>query len=298
MQTTARNYFEKYSGSDAAAILCSLCNQNVKTFENDWLEFKSGRSQEKHVEEKWSKALGAFANNEGGVVIWGIDARKDEKGVDAAGKVVPVEDVNLFTTRLQEIARFATDPPLQGLEYKQVTLNAATCEGFVVCFIPEGTIKPYRSEKGQKKYYLRSGDESKEPTVSVLRQLFYPSKKCRARLFVTANPNAEQCSFHCRLVNEGGVSIESGEGLVVSPFRILVGQHLRLRALLHPSLYEDLNITVERTHQLDVQIEIAILLYQRDQGAMRTAFRYIPYRQMFIENNEPVRDLEKYLEPV
>jgi len=54
------------------------------TFEEEWLDFKgAAATPPDKIKEIWSKALAGFANTEGGVLVWGIDARKDPTtGVD------------------------------------------------------------------------------------------------------------------------------------------------------------------------------------------------------------------------
>ena len=181
--TTAREYFQQFTAADAYDVITKLPTSSPKTFENEWLDFKSGRTQETDIARIWSKSLGAFSNNEGGVVVWGVSARKDpHTGIDAASDIELVPNCDQLRILLVEQARFATDPPLQGIETVCVHRAAKQTDGFVVCFIPEGTQKPYRSEKSERRFYLRIGDESKEPTVGLLRQLFYPKYDVRLRL--------------------------------------------------------------------------------------------------------------------
>jgi len=167
--STARLYFEKFTGPNSLAILNSLLATHPKTFENEWLDFKSGKVQTGDIARIWSKALGAFANNEGGVIVWGIQAKKLD-GVDAAHAVEPVPNVEVLASQLQEQFRFALDPPLLGVEIKPVPLSDSAKEGFVVCFVPEGTQKPHKSVNAERPFYVRVGDEAKEPSVSLLRQ--------------------------------------------------------------------------------------------------------------------------------
>lgn len=65
----ARAYFESFTGADAAKVLQALPASQPKTFEDEQLEFKHGDPKNEHIDSIWSKALGAFANNQGGVVV-------------------------------------------------------------------------------------------------------------------------------------------------------------------------------------------------------------------------------------
>ena len=181
----ARYLFELYTGTAAPGLLQSLPTQVPKVFETEWLDFKTGKFNPQDVPRIWSKALGAFANNEGGVVVWGVDAKKDpDTGVDAAHAVEPVADVYRLTSRLKELHHQATDPPIKGVEVTPLPLHEGSPAGFVVCFVPESGHKPHRAEHDGKKFYLRMGDSAKECSVSILRQLFYPRVSLRAEMDV------------------------------------------------------------------------------------------------------------------
>ena len=181
----ARYLFELYTGPGALAVLQSLPAQVPKVFETEWLDFKTGKFNPQDVPRIWSKALGAFTNNEGGVVIWGVEARKDpDTGVDAAHSIEPVADVYKLTSRLKELHHQATDPPIKGVEVTPLPLHKGSPAGFVVCFVPESSHKPHRAEHDARKFYLRMGDSAKECSVSILRQLFYPKVSLRAEMDV------------------------------------------------------------------------------------------------------------------
>lgn len=191
-ESVAQNYFEQFTGADAARVLSGLPDTNPKTFEDNWLDFKSGKTQPDDLAGVWSKALGAMANAGGGVVVWGVIAKKHgTPPVDAAASLAFVPDVNAFASRLIEVARFGTDPPLDGVRVNPIPIGEGV-EGFVVCLIPEGRAKPYQSLKAKKPFYLRMGDESKEPPLAILRQLFNPQRTHRIK--VTVSPSKKQ--FH------------------------------------------------------------------------------------------------------
>jgi len=215
--TTARNYYEQYTDTDAVALLQSLPAANPRVFENEWLDFKSGRAvnDPDNLARIWSKTVGAFTNNEGGVLIFGIEADKDKStGIDCANAIELVPDVNWLISKLTELSRFATDPPSTGIEYKALPLNDSSAEGFVVCLVPEGKVKPYRAEKADKRFYLRMGDSAKEPSVALLRQLFYPQFKTKALLKMRAEHagGSEKRILHlsCLFINIGSSTIEQG----------------------------------------------------------------------------------------
>lgn len=149
------------------------------TFETEWLDFKGAeKAEDKDVKKIWSQALAGFANTQGGVLIWGVDARKDvTTGVDAAHGLSLVSSPNAFKSRLLELHGQATDPPVVGVEVEAYSAPGEAQRGFVVCLVPESPFRPHRAENDGKKFYLRAGDDFFVPSVSILRSLFFPQSR-------------------------------------------------------------------------------------------------------------------------
>lgn len=199
MPSLARDFYGRFLASaDRAAFLEALINSNPLTFETEWLEFKAqphgGNDQkgDQKIKELWCANLSAFANSQGGVLIWGIGARKQDQ-VDAARtrELVPAPD--WLRTRLFELHHVATDPPLSGVEIEAVTVPDEGGKGFVVCFIPQGAFVPYRAEFNIKNYYIRVGDDSIVPSPVMLRRLFYPQSLARLEMRVVLSSARKDC---------------------------------------------------------------------------------------------------------
>jgi hypothetical protein len=183
--TRAKFLFEKFSNDKAVALLQSLPNLAERTFEDDWLDFKTGKTQDQDLKRIWSRAIGGFANNEGGVLVWGIRCEKDKStGVDSVDAVELVPDVFKLKSRLMELRHVATDPPVADIQIRELPISSSSPEGFLVCYIPESNVKPHRSEFANKLFYIRMGDASRECSVSLLRQLFYPKRNPRLQVQV------------------------------------------------------------------------------------------------------------------
>jgi hypothetical protein len=178
----ARQFFDSIvQAADPVAAIRSLFNTSSPTFETDWLDFKTEhtdpKQRDRHVKETWSQALGGFANNQGGVLLWGIDARKTKVGaaeIDAAIGEKPMTDPQALKSRLAELQRGATDPPLANVEVVAYDLPTQAGKGFVVCYVPEGPFKPYRSELADRQWCIRAGDNFVVMSPAVLRAMFYP----------------------------------------------------------------------------------------------------------------------------
>jgi len=177
--TLAEELFEKIKGqADPAAFLKGMADPaSPPTFETDYLDFKAKPDPDPKnakLKELWYEALSGFGNSGGGVLIWGIDARKDpDTEIDAACDVKPIKNPDGFKSLLIELQRGATDPPLGDVKIE--TWESSPGEGFIVCLIPSGPFKPYRAEVSEKKqFFMRAGDKFFVPPVAVLRDLFYP----------------------------------------------------------------------------------------------------------------------------
>jgi hypothetical protein len=187
----ARDLFDRILEGDSVAILHAMV-ETEKTHEREWLEFKSfpwddfkdpmkgcGRTNLKDqkkdlIKRTWSETLSAFANTDGGVLIWGIHAHKNADGIDAAHSFQLVPSPSALRSRLDELLHDAADPPVPGVRIEAFEDPNEGGMGFVVCFVPASPYAPHRAEHADKNYYMRWGSSTAPPSVSVLRRLFYP----------------------------------------------------------------------------------------------------------------------------
>jgi hypothetical protein len=103
-KSSAEQLFEDLMAGDAAANLKALVTDPPSVFETDWLDFKDGEHlDDNDVKKLWSKALSGFANVGGGVLVWGIEARRDKSGVDAANRLSLVADPAALRSRLMQL---------------------------------------------------------------------------------------------------------------------------------------------------------------------------------------------------
>ena len=174
--SNAKVFFDNINNmeeNEAYEYLKSLINNN-KFYENDWIDFKSAENLSiKNMKKIWSKAISGYSNSCDGIIVWGIDARKDEEtGIDYASALSLVDNPEKMRSLLNEFQRQSTDPPVGNIEY--CIASDSDNKGFVVCFIPESPFKPYRADAAGRNYYIRAGDSFQIPSVSLLKRLFYP----------------------------------------------------------------------------------------------------------------------------
>jgi hypothetical protein len=255
----AREFFDSIvQAPDPVAVIRGLVNANPPPTETDWLDFKAEhpdpRQREKKVRETWSEALGGFANNQGGVLVWGLDARKTKVGgveIDAVCGERPVEAPQAFRSRLVELQRGATDPPLANVDVVAYEPTDTPGKGFVVCYVPEGPFKPYRSEQAGRQWYIRAGDNTVVMSRSVLQAMFYPRSKAVFRALASLSwelphRGATEGRYIARLtcsldlVNEGTATARDVVVLVTPPVKdIFASLHSMPYAAWHLRRWHD-----------------------------------------------------------
>lgn len=210
--------------ADSIAFLRAMVNSTPPTVETEHLDFKSASLNgqainDNDVKKTWSEALAGFATTGGGVLIWGIDARKPAGcTVDQATEFKLVIDPNGLKSRLQQLHHQSTDPPVLGVEIEAFPDPTVNGQGFVVCYIPESDYKPHRSETANKRWVIRAGDSFVDASPPVLRSLFFPQR--RSYIFLRCGVKTEFSevagrkietisSFEFRLYNEGPATAEN-----------------------------------------------------------------------------------------
>jgi hypothetical protein len=290
----AKAFFLKIKNAhDPISFLKGLVNPQSPIHETEWLDFKgAARVDEKKTKEIWSEALAGFANTQGGVLVWGIDARKDTTtGVDAASGLSLAPNPNALKSRLYELHAEATDPPVLGVEIEAYTIPNSPSEGFVVCFIPESPFRPHRAEHANKRFPIRAGDDFKNAPVSLLRNLFFPLSRCilipeihactmhdNSRYIFTGNlkniGSATALDVYCIVASEpaGGTThkLQNWEsGPTLTPY------HARGTQPLHPGIAVPFyQLSYEKKYLLAKDFRFAVRVFARDAEAFEWSIAF------------------------
>lgn len=108
-----------------------------------------------------AKALSAFSNSAGGLIIYGVDARADEEGVDCAIAAKPISEIERFVSEVTRATGELLMPHNDGVRVASVASETAASAGYLVVSIDRSERRPHRSEaSGDKRYYKRSGSNS------------------------------------------------------------------------------------------------------------------------------------------
>lgn len=124
------------------------------------LDFKTIQHADDLVKEDrkcFARAVAGFANSSGGVIVWGVDARKHE-GVDAASALCPTRNVRSKLSAFESLTGQATIPEVSAVRHNLVYEDEVTDTGYIVTLVPESDRGPHMAKLGEHAYYKRSGD--------------------------------------------------------------------------------------------------------------------------------------------
>ncbi len=128
--------------------------------ENLHLDFKTVKNADMTATDdrrNLARSISGFANSNGGIIVCGVDARKNAEGVDCASGVAEISKPALMVSRLNTLTGDATSPIVDGIRHKAIT-NPKTSAGVVVTLVPETDSGPYMAKLGEQRYFKRSGD--------------------------------------------------------------------------------------------------------------------------------------------
>lgn len=135
-----------------------------KQEENLFLDFKQKSNPENPYMDKndqytYARSLSGFSNALGGLIVWGIDARKNEYGgADVAQQEKPIKYLTKFLTDLNSITSQAINPINLNIVNFPIYLPNEEDTGFLVTYVGQSDLPPHMAMLGTFHYFTRSGD--------------------------------------------------------------------------------------------------------------------------------------------
>lgn len=121
--------------------------------------------------KNFAKAISAFGNSEGGLLIWGIKTGKGD--ADFAEAKQPIKNVSNFLSRLEGFTSLLTVPPHTCVSHHLILEESTSNIGYIVTHIPKSNQRPHQViADGDFRYYLRAGSSSLPASDTFLRSLF------------------------------------------------------------------------------------------------------------------------------
>lgn len=115
------------------------------------------------------RSLSGFANSEGGVIIWGVDCRREESGADVARCKCPLVDSAAFVSWLESAVSGCTLPACPGV--RSISIAGSGSVGFAATYVPKSTRAPHQA-LANGGYYIRAGSDFLPAPYGVLAGLF------------------------------------------------------------------------------------------------------------------------------
>ena len=170
----AEDIFEKliYFGEDAIDefIMSRQTEELFLEFKQAASDGKSMRSLHPNDRRNLGKAISAFGNSEGGVLIWGVECSRDTELGDVAQAKVKVQNVHRFLSWLENAISGCTIP-----SHHKVRNHIISCDGngdgFVATYIPKSDIAPLMTTTGSQ-IYIRSGSNNVPAPYAVIAGMF------------------------------------------------------------------------------------------------------------------------------
>lgn len=104
------------------------------------------------------EALSGFANSEGGVIVWGINARRQGDRDRVVG-IEPIAECSYFALALAQATAELVSPPVSGVRHTPILESAQAASGCVVTLIPQSDAAPHMGRaRGMQRYYRRIED--------------------------------------------------------------------------------------------------------------------------------------------
>jgi len=158
-----------------------------------------------------SKAVSGFANSSGGVVVWGVDCRREPSTGSEVAATHPLGDAGGFATKLQNAFSRLTVPPHPGIQTTFFIESSGSPAGYVVVLVPQSLIGPLRSVVTNH-YHFRSGSGFGIVSHDVLAGMFGRAPQPTVDLNITSyrarldsRPDSFSLGFGVVAVNLGAV---------------------------------------------------------------------------------------------
>ncbi|MBN9438410.1 ATP-binding protein [Bosea sp. (in: a-proteobacteria)] len=104
------------------------------------------------------EALSGFSNSAGGLLIWGVDARKKD-GIDCANELKPIGGIEAFQSNVTTLVGQFLMPRHEGIRTAIVPCKERPGYGYLLLHVERSERRPHRSEaKGKRGYFKRVGD--------------------------------------------------------------------------------------------------------------------------------------------
>jgi hypothetical protein len=248
-----------YESLTARKIVC-MKGEEQESHALEFKQIKSNDLSDRNDKENFAAGLSGFSNGNGGVIIWGVNARKNAQGIDQVVDTPGVTKPKALLSRLIELTGLACSPAIVGVEHRVIT--GSKNPSFVATLVPASDAGPHMCMLGSStyRYFVRSGGSFAPMQHFQVADMF--GRRARPLLSVDALPGPDQYNFRLRISNSGRGAAQAPffEFSVNAPFSrrsILGGDHYGLPwvpthgggtylhaggmdSIIHPTMFVDI----------------------------------------------------------
>lgn len=237
----ARELFERLEAGGLGALEQLLADAEPESL---FLDFKRAvtvagdAGLHRNDRENLSRALSGFANSEGGVLLWGVDARRNAGMQREIAEKAPVDDAAGFRTLIEGALSGESIPPLPNVRVMHLVEGNGP-NGYVAVHIPASLIGPIRAIRGNQ-YLFRSGSSFGIVPHAVLAGMFGRSPQA------VIQPNL--LSYYAQL-NERRDAISLSFGIAAGNFGAVLAEKVFLSGWIGELATLENAVTAQVVHQ-------------------------------------------------
>lgn len=170
-----------------------------------------------------AKCLSGFANSEGGVVLWGVDARGAD-GADTASGHRHLADAPRFAAQLDAVMSALTVPPVVGARSIPLVVGEGPA-GFAATLIPQSHHAPHQTTQ-DRAFYIRAGSTFQPAMLSILAGLFGRAPRANVKPNIKPGELSFTASDQYSIFNLSfSIELENDSSVLASDFFATVGAH-------------------------------------------------------------------------
>jgi predicted HTH transcriptional regulator len=152
MPTIAETLYEQLDSHNAVQEL-------IGKVEDAFFECKEWRA-ERSSQDQIAKAACGFTNADGGVIVVGLEARRNNDGIDMVTAERPVPDAESVRSQIEEAISKKVEPGIKGVRSKTIPAVPGSVDGFIITHVPGSDASPCRCTFSPKEFYVRIGPQT------------------------------------------------------------------------------------------------------------------------------------------
>lgn len=207
-----QHLFERFK-TERWSVVSEIVNDSVP--ESLHLEFKTkargGVPGKLHDDDKknLAKTISAFANTEGGCIIFGISTPTGGDEPYRATGPDPIAELGAFKAAVEAILKDVVNPSVLGVQLEPVEEVSGSDRGVLAIYVPQSLGLPHRANMGPAgvhgHYFQRSSSRSDIMPHAMLSALFGrpPEPRLQLKWTFSRGPAGRDASFVLDLVNGG-----------------------------------------------------------------------------------------------